>query len=180
MNECNFFVNEGTCMYKKMIIMLVTVVTFIVSFNINALTASAVPLDHYHIVITYTKPHKKYIGHKYSNWNTIYSAKKKTKSTFSKSVTWANSLTGNVSLSKGKLTALLGFNVTRSDTVTINVPFSFNGKYRQKVQYRKRYRKYKITRIEYLKIVGSSTQKKHLKAFAYKYDGVVSRVVRDK
>ena len=94
-------------MYKKMIIMLVTVVTFIVSFNINALTASAVPLDHYHIVITYTKPYKKYIGHKYSNWNTIYSAKKKTKSTFSKSVTWANSLTGNVSLSKGKLTALL-------------------------------------------------------------------------
>lgn len=167
-------------MYKKMIIMLVTVVTFIVSFNINALTASAVPLDHYHIVITYTKPYKKYIWHKYSNWNTIYSAKKKTKSTFSKSVTWANSLTGNVSLSKGKLTALLGFNVTWSDTVTINVPFSFNGKYRQKVQYRKRYRKYKITRIEYLKIVGSSTQKKHLKAFAYKYDGVVSRVVRDK
>lgn len=49
-------------MYKKMIIMLVTVVTFIVSFNINALTASAVPLDHYHIVITYTKPYKKYIG----------------------------------------------------------------------------------------------------------------------
>jgi D-serine dehydratase len=96
-----------------------------------------------------------------------FKAKKKTKSTFSKSVTWANSLTGNVSLSKGKLTALLGFNVTRSDTVTINVPFSFNGKYRQKVQYRKRYRKYKITRIEYLKIVGSSTQKKHLKAFAY-------------
>lgn len=78
------------------------------------------------------------------------------------------------------MTALLGFNVTWSDTVTINVPFSFNGKYRQKVQYRKRYRKYKITRIEYLKIVGSSTQKKHLKAFAYKYDGVVSRVVRDK
>ncbi|ORN24044.1 hypothetical protein FEZ39_13170 [Lentilactobacillus parabuchneri] len=153
-------------MYKKMIIMLVTVALnlTIQGFNINALTASAVPLDHYHIVITYTKPHKKYIGHKYSNWNTIYSAKKKTKSTFSKSVTWANSLTGNVSLSKGKLTALLGFNVTRSDTVTINVPFSFNGKYRQKVQYRKRYRKYKITRIEYLKIVGSSTQKKHLRS----------------
>ena len=110
-------------MYKKMIIMLVTVALnlTIQGFNINALTASAVPLDHYHIVITYTKPYKKYIGHKYSNWNTIYSAKKKTKSTFSKSVTWANSLTGNVSLSKGKLTALLGFNVTWSDTVTINV-----------------------------------------------------------
>lgn len=44
-------------MYKKMIIMLVTVALnlTIQDFNINALTASAVPLDHYHIVITYTK-----------------------------------------------------------------------------------------------------------------------------
>ncbi len=43
-----------------MIIMLVTVALnlTIQGFNINALTASAVPLDHYHIVITYTKPHK--------------------------------------------------------------------------------------------------------------------------
>lgn len=138
------------------------------------------PNDHVPPVTHYTKAKVRRDGHKPYKWRTVYSTGKKSKGTFSVTKGVSNSVKGSVGMSKKGLSATLGFNVTKSRSVTVRIPYKTDGRSMERVQYAERWIRYKVTRVKTVTkgIYGYRTSKTKLTAYVYKFGGIVSRVIR--
>ncbi|AFR99409.1 hypothetical protein LBUCD034_0304 [Lentilactobacillus buchneri subsp. silagei CD034] len=120
-------------------------------------------------------------GHAKYQWRRVYSTTKKEKGTIDVSRKVSNGMTGSVGMSKKAIGMKLGFNVSKSTTVTVHIPYKTSGKGREVVEYTVRKIRYKITRTKTITtgINGYVTSRKKLVAYVYKYDGIIGRVVKD-
>jgi len=82
--------------------------------------------------------------------------------TLSRAVSVSNSISGSFT-SKGDITAAIGFNVSRTDTVTASYAVTSPKGYKTTIKFRKKYTKYKVVQTQYYKIDGYSTKTSNTK-----------------